>query len=287
MNGQSKLRFVNIYIWDVPWFIELDEKQKLAYFYMHSKCSDIGIYLHSEKAMQNHIGFSYNLDEILAWLNQKRDIVIKVNDETLLLHWLIRESSKRGSKIKPNSNPELGKIREAIDSKLLDKLIVNGTFHPECKYFEFGLSESLIENKPYSTKLKKGKKQSDYDEMLERVKACINHSEGYSKAFERFIEGLPEPFQSVLNQNPYKSETANKPPFPSPTQSIYTEIADGFKFDCPDFLIEEEVEKELKTISSVIPGAEELIISYKEEYIREYGRGQSWDSFIKYLSEKL
>lgn len=287
MNGQSKLRFVNIYIWDAPWFIELDAKQKLAYFYMHSKCSDIGIYLHSEKAMKNHVGYSYSVVEILDWLNRKREIVIRVDDDTLLFQWILKESSKRGSKIKPNSNPELGKVREAITSNILDKLIENGSFHPECKFFEFGLAESIIENKPYSTKEKKGKPASDYEDMLERVKAYINHDEGYGKAFERLIEGLPEPIQSVLIQNPYKDETAKKTPIPSTSHSVYSEIADGFRFECPEFLIEGEVENEIKSISSVVPDAEELVIYYKEEFEREHGRGQRWDSFMVYLNYKM
>src|SRR6056297_2544299 len=122
IKGQSKLRFINTYIWDQPWYVELGSNQKLAYFYIHTKCSDIGVYLHSERAMKNHLEYAYSIDEIVKWMNKRRKIVIKIDDDTLLLQWNLKELSKRGTKIKPISNPDLGKVREAIESKTLDHL---------------------------------------------------------------------------------------------------------------------------------------------------------------------
>jgi len=287
IKGQSKLRFVNTYIWDQPWFVELNKEQRLAYFFIHTKCSDIGIYLHSAKAMENHLGYSYPIDEIVIWMNKKREMVIKIDQDTLLLQWMVREHSKRGTKIKPISNPDLGKIREAIEGNTLDSLIENGTFHVECKLFEFGISESIIENTSYSAKVKKGKEYSDYDDMITRVKSILNQREGLYKSFLSLIEGLSKPSQNVLTQTLSKGKAVNLPQNQSPSDSIYQKIASGFKFECADFLIEDEVKKELDTLRGTFEDIEELVINYKEEFEREYGRGQHWTSFIRYLSKKL
>ncbi|MEX1013627.1 MAG: hypothetical protein WDZ80_00515 [Candidatus Paceibacterota bacterium] len=283
MKGQSKLRLINTYIWDQPWFIELNNEEKLSYFYMHIKCSDVGIYLHSEKAMMNHLGHTFTFTEIMEWLNKKRENVIDLGNDILLFQWFIKDHSKRGTKIKPTSNPDLGKVREAIDSEVLDHLIINGTFSPECKYFEFGISESIIENKSYSTHRKNGKEYSPYEEMVKTVKAYINHEESLGKPFQRFIEGLPKVLQNVLITNPANNETQDQTQIQA--QSVYKELAKGFKFDCADFLIEEEVKSDLESIGSLVENVDEWILCKKKEY-RELRSGKNdWRSFLKYISE--
>jgi len=285
IKGQSKLRFINTYIWDQPWFIELDDKQKLAYFYMHLKCSDVGIYLHSEKAMKNHVGHAFTLSEIMQWINKKREVVIKLDDDTLFLQWLIKEHSKRGAKVKPISNPDLGKIREAIDSNVLDYLIENDTFHVECKFFEFGISESLVENTSYSAKAKKGSESSAYEKMINHIKGYVNHPEGLHKAFERLIQGLSKSNQNVLIQSPNRNETQLQSQIQN--HNVMKDIADGFNFDCVDFLIEEQVKKELDVLRRCIPNVEDWMLQQKKQFIEVNGRGYTWDNFVSFFSKVL
>lgn len=288
VKGQSKLRFINTYMWDQPWFVELDYKQKLAYFFVHSKCSDIGVYLHSEKAMLNHLGYAYSIDEIVDWMNTRRDIVIKIDGDTLLLQWNLKELSKRGTKIKPISNPDLGKVREAIESKTLDHLIENGSFHVECKLFEFGISESIIENTSYSAKVKKGREQSDYEEMINKVRLNIDKKEGLKKAFLNLIEGLSKPLQSVLIQKSNNSKpTNNSQSYSHDNDSGYNEIAKGLEFNCVDFLIEDEVRKKVEELDGFVPKPIDTILYFKKEFQNEFGLKREWEDFLKYLDKEL
>lgn len=287
MIGQSKLRLINVHIWDQPWFVDLDEKQKLAYFFMHLKCSDIGIYLHSDKAMKNNLGFSYTIPEIVEWLNDKNKMAIELNDSTLLFQRFIRDHSKRGTMIKPVSNPDLGKIREAIDSSVLDELINNGTFHPECKYFEVGIAESIIENAAYSSKRRKGKDHSDYEIMLQEVKGCINHNEGLHKPFVKYIEGLSKPIQNVLIQTSSKGKASKRDQNQIIERSIYLDISDGLSFSCANHFIEDLVKDECEKISAVVQDAEEWMLDQKHEFVSLVGINQRWEDFVSFMDKEL
>ncbi len=170
MTGKSKNIYINQEIWSQPWFIDLEPEQKLTYLYVHTNCNQIGVYLHSDKLFSLHSGKSINEDSLLEWFNQKKERIRKLDDENaFLLTKFLEEENKRGTKIKPTSNPDLGKVREAIHCGLLDVLIELDYFHPDCKLFEYGINEGIISNKSYSIKKKKDQALSDYDSMLQTI----------------------------------------------------------------------------------------------------------------------
>ncbi len=194
MVGKSKNIYINQEIWSQPWFIDLNAEQKLAYLYVHTNCNQIGVYLHTNKLTELHINQSIEDESLLDWFNQQSERIIKLEKNTFLLTKFLEEENKRGTKIKPTSNVDLGKVREAINCRLLDKLIELESFHSECKIFEFGINEGIIKNKSYSNQLKKDQTISDYDKMI----ATIQQHPKYSQALGKPSSSLSS---NTLNNN--------------------------------------------------------------------------------------
>jgi len=284
MIGQSKMRLLNVYIWEKPDFIELTNNQKLAYLYMITKASDIGLYQHSKKAMYYHIGIEYDISGIKEWINKASENVISIDEQTILFQWFCRERAKRGTKIKPNSSPELGKVREAIDSNVLDILINNGTFHEDCKYFEYGIKEGVIDNKSYSSKRKSGNEHSPYEEMLIEVKEHIKFKEGNGIPFERFTEGLNKATVNELNQKQNPDRITNRSQ--ESKENSISDLAKGFTFEVADHLIEYEIEQTLIYVSESIEDAYQFMIEVKDNYLKNETEN-SWNGYIEYLYTNL
>lgn len=70
-------------------------------------------------------------------------------------------------------------------------------------------------------------------------------------------------------------------------KNLYKDIVSGFKFDFVDFLVEDDVRKEVEVISAYVDNVIKWIVEQKEKFIEEKGRGQDWGDFVVYCSKEL
>lgn len=167
MLGKSRNVYINSEIVHQPWFIKLTPLQRHTYLYIHINSSQIGVYLHSDEMAKLFLGEEVTGEDLIEWFPER--VTGLDYDGAYLLTKFLEEENKRATKIKPTSNPDLGKIREAISSGLLEELIEKGYFHSDCKLFEYGIGEGIIKNKSYSTTVKRGEQKSEYDKMIDTI----------------------------------------------------------------------------------------------------------------------
>lgn len=178
----SKKRFTDVHLWDQPWFIELNTKHQLFWFYMNAKCDNIGVYAHSEKKASFDIQAEIKLEEIESIYGT--DIVKSLGERNFLIVDFCKFQHCNSSPLLPKSKVFVSYMKDIRDAGLVEyfathqKEVVSEESHIFFQAFEQGVLEFKYYSDNPGRALKSGR--TPYQEALLKAKESISqyHTNG-------------------------------------------------------------------------------------------------------------
>lgn len=173
----SKKRFVDVHLWDQPWYIELSTKHQLFWHYMNAKCDNIGVYAHSERKTAFDIRSEINTSEIESTYKGQ---VKSLDDGKFLLVNFCKFQHCNSSPLLPKSKVFVSYMKDLRDSGLIDYFATHQTdvVSEETVIFFSAFREGILEFKYYSDNPSKALKSgcTPYQEALQKAKQNLNQS---------------------------------------------------------------------------------------------------------------
>lgn len=191
----SKKRFVDIHLWDQPWYIDLNTKHQLFWHYMNAKCDNVGVYAHSERKTAFDIQADIKTSEIVDAYNSSGEKVKALDDGKFLLVDFCKFQHCNSSPLLPKSKVFVSYMKDLRDAGLVDyfakhqKEVISEESHIFFRAFE----EGILEFKYYSDNPAKSLKSglTPYKEALQKAKEQLS-----SIPLESHTNGIEMPLVS-------------------------------------------------------------------------------------------
>ncbi len=114
-------RFTDTEKWADPWFSELEQCDQILWLYMLDSCDHSGVYKHSPKLAQFHIGKKVSVGDLCGVYGER---LVKLNDELVFIPKFLKFQYDKGL----NSNkPVIKSARKMLESRGL-LVMVNELF---------------------------------------------------------------------------------------------------------------------------------------------------------------
>lgn len=88
----SKKRRIETRVWDKPFFSELAQIEKLFYWFVITKCDNVGVYQHNKKLAEFHCEGEIQLKEFTIKLSSNEYPVIFLDESTIWLKYFVRDT---------------------------------------------------------------------------------------------------------------------------------------------------------------------------------------------------
>jgi|GEM_PF-3622954 len=88
----SKKRRIETRVWDKAFFSKLSQLEKLFYWFVITKCDNVGVYQHNKKLAEFHCEGEIDFKEFATKLNSNEYPVILLDESTIWLKYFVRDT---------------------------------------------------------------------------------------------------------------------------------------------------------------------------------------------------
>lgn len=88
----SKRRKMEVHIWDQPFFSDLNEREKLFWWFLNCKCNNIGVYQHNRALAEFHCSGKIDLNAFIETVNKHHPRVELLQEDVLWVRDFVRET---------------------------------------------------------------------------------------------------------------------------------------------------------------------------------------------------
>lgn len=178
IGSNSKKRFMDVHMWDNPWFFELSAEHQLFWIYMTAKCDNIGVYAHSKLKTSFEIRVKINESDVEQIFNAKENKVKALGGDKFLLIDFCKFQHCPRAPLLPKSKVFVSYMKDIRDAGLVEYFADQQpeVVSRESVIFFNAFKHGIIDFKYYSDsdnrKLNSG--LTPYQEALRKAKKQLN-----------------------------------------------------------------------------------------------------------------
>ncbi|PAU95396.1 hypothetical protein CK503_04155 [Aliifodinibius salipaludis] len=168
----SKKRSLEIRIWDKPFFSDFNQAEKLFWWFVNTKCDNVGVYQHNCKLAEFHCGGELDLNSFVKKIGSSEYPISFLDESTLWLEYFVRETwgtLSTGNNLGPSCYKLL------VKHGLLEEFISK---YPNCinkkAFLDSGFTLPQVKDKPGAKDQNKQQIQGQTKASADAINISIN-----------------------------------------------------------------------------------------------------------------